>query len=94
MNKKELAAAVSNRIGNGNLKDATEALDAVLDTIQAAVAKGEKVAILGFGSFEKQDRPAREARNPATGEPIKVAATSVPKFKAGADFKKQVAAGS
>jgi DNA-binding protein HU-beta len=62
-------------------------VNAVLDTIQTTVAKGDKVAITGFGVFEKQNRPARTARNPATGEPIKVAKSSVPKFRPGADFK-------
>jgi DNA-binding protein HU-beta len=89
MNKRELVDAVAERVGSK--KVATEAVDAILETIQGTVAKGEKVAITGFGSFEKADRPAREARNPATGATIKVPATSVPKFKAGADFKGQVA---
>lgn len=92
MNKRELIAAVSERFDDKEA--AATAVVAVLEVIQATVAKGEKVAILGFGSFEKVDRPAREGRNPATGEPVQVAATSVPKFKPGADFKKDVAAGS
>ncbi|GAB3685131.1 hypothetical protein GCM10027589_54170 [Actinocorallia lasiicapitis] len=90
MNKRELVDAIAERL-NGSKKDAAEAVDAILDTIQTTVAKGEKVAITGFGSFEKADRPARTARNPATGKTIEVAATSVPKFKAGADFKNLVA---
>ncbi len=57
------------------------------ETIQSAVASGDKVAITGFGVFEKSERPARTARNPATGDPIAVAASSVPKFRPGADFK-------
>ncbi|MGI8335604.1 HU family DNA-binding protein [Actinomadura scrupuli] len=89
MNKRELVDAISERLGSK--KAAVEAVDALLDTIQATVAKGEKVAITGFGSFEKADRPARTARNPATGKSIEVPATSVPKFKAGADFKNLVA---
>lgn len=89
MNKRELVDAIADRVGSK--KAATEAVDAILDTIQATVATGEKVAITGFGSFEKADRPAREARNPATGATIKVPATSVPKFKAGSDFKNLVA---
>ena len=89
MNKRELVDAISDRLGSK--KAAAEAVDAILDTIQATVAKGEKVAITGFGSFEKADRPARTARNPATGKAIQVPATSVPKFKAGADFKSLVA---
>ena len=66
---------------------ATEAVNAVLDAIQDAVAKGDKVAITGFGVFEKSERPARTARNPATGASIDVPASSVPKFRPGADFK-------
>jgi DNA-binding protein HU-beta len=65
MNKRELIDAISTRMGDK--KTATEAVNAVLETIQAAVAKGDKVAITGFGVFEKTVRPARTARNPATG---------------------------
>ena len=85
MNKRDLIDAISGRLGDK--KTATEALNAVLETIQSAVASGDKVAITGFGVFEKSERPARTARNPATGAPIEVAASSVPKFRAGADFK-------
>jgi DNA-binding protein HU-beta len=88
MNKRDLIDAISGRLGDK--KTATEALNAVLDTIQSAVASGDKVAITGFGVFEKSERPARTARNPATGAPIQVAASSVPKFRAGADFKNLV----
>ena len=85
MNKRDLIDAISGRLGDK--KSATEALNAVLETIQSAVASGDKVAITGFGVFEKSERPARTARNPATGDPIAVAASSVPKFRPGADFK-------
>ena len=85
MNKRELIDAISDRLGDK--KTATEALNAVLETIQSAVAGGDKVAITGFGVFEKAVRPARTARNPATGATIKVPKSSVPKFRAGADFK-------
>jgi DNA-binding protein HU-beta len=85
MNKRDLIDAISDRMGDK--KTATEAVNAVLDTIQHTVAKGDKVAITGFGVFEKAVRPARTARNPATGATIKVAKSSVPKFRAGADFK-------
>jgi DNA-binding protein HU-beta len=88
MNKRDLIDAISSRMGDK--KTATEAVNAVLETIQAAVAKGDKVAITGFGVFEKSVRPARTARNPATGAAIKVPKTSVPKFRAGADFKAMV----
>jgi DNA-binding protein HU-beta len=89
MNKKDLIDAISSRM-DADKKTATEAVNAVLDTIQSAVAKGDKVAITGFGVFEKSVRPARTARNPATGAAIKVPKTSVPKFRAGADFKAMV----
>ena len=85
MNKRDLIDAISSRMGDK--KTAAEAVNAVLDTIQAAVASGDKVAITGFGVFEKTVRPARTARNPATGASIKVPESSVPKFRAGSDFK-------
>jgi DNA-binding protein HU-beta len=85
MNKRDLIDAISGRLGDK--KSATEAVNAVLDTIQDAVAKGDKVAITGFGVFEKSERPARTARNPATGATIQVPKSSVPKFRPGADFK-------
>jgi DNA-binding protein HU-beta len=85
MNKRELIDAISGRLGDR--KSATEAVNAVLETIQSAVAAGDKVAIAGFGVFEKSERPARTARNPATGATIQVPKSSVPKFRPGADFK-------
>jgi DNA-binding protein HU-beta len=89
MNKRDLIDAISGRMGDK--KTATEAVNAVLDTIQQTVARGDKVSITGFGVFEKTVRPARVARNPATGAAVKVPKTSVPKFRAGADFKAIVA---
>src|SRR5260370_36619112 len=85
MNKRDLIDAISTRMGDK--KTATEALNAVLDTIQATVAKGDKVAITGFGEFEKQVRPARTARNPPTGAAAKLPKSSVPKFRPDADSK-------
>jgi DNA-binding protein HU-beta len=85
MNKRDLIDAISPRMGDK--KTAAEAVNVILETIQKTVAKGDKVAITGFGVFEKAVRPARTARNPATGAAIKVPRTSVPKFRAGADFK-------
>jgi len=73
-----------------NRKQAAHALESVLDTITREVAKGEKVAITGFGSFEKRVRDARWVRNPRTGERIKAKKTAVPKFSAGADLKNVV----
>src|ERR1700756_4282243 len=91
MNKRDLIDAISGR--PGDKKSATEALNAVLETIQSAVADGDKVAITGFGVFEKSDRPARTARNPATGAEIHVAAQSVPKFRPGAALRPRVKGG-
>ena len=91
MNKAELIDALAGRLGDR--KSATAALDAVLAEIQNAVTKGDKVAITGFGVFEKRVRAARTARNPRTGESVKVKKTSVPAFRAGASFKDMVAAG-
>jgi DNA-binding protein HU-beta len=85
MNKRDLIDAISGRLGDK--KSAAEAVNAVLDAIQDAVAKGDKVAITGFGVFERSERPARTARNPATGATIQVPKSSVPKFRPGADFK-------
>ncbi|CAM3794500.1 hypothetical protein GCM10009799_36440 [Nocardiopsis rhodophaea] len=89
MNKRDLIDAVSKEMG-GDKKTANEAVNAILETIQRTVAKGDKVAITGFGVFEKSDRAARTARNPATGATINVPASKVPKFRAGADFKERV----
>ncbi|MGC4855769.1 HU family DNA-binding protein [Micromonospora sp. DT4] len=91
MNKAELIEALAVRLGDR--KTATAALDAVLTEVQAAVTKGEKVAITGFGAFEKRVRGARTARNPRTGEAVKVKKTSVPTFRPGAGFKEMVASG-
>lgn len=92
MNKSELIDAVAERTGTGRTAAST-AVDAVLDTIIAAVASGDRVGIVGFGTFEKRERGARTARNIRTGAPIKVKATSVPAFRAGAGFKETVAGG-
>jgi DNA-binding protein HU-beta len=91
VNKAELIEALAGRLGDK--RTATAALDAVLGEIQAQVTKGERVAITGFGVFEKRVRGARTARNPRTGEAVKVKKTSVPAFRAGASFKDMVAAG-
>ena len=86
VNKSQLVDALAARY-EGNRKQAAHALESVLDTITREVAKGEKVAITGFGSFEKRVREARWVRNPRTGERIKAKKTAVPKFNAGADLK-------
>jgi DNA-binding protein HU-beta len=89
VNKSQLIDALAARF-EGNRKAAAHALDSVLDTITREVAKGEKVAITGFGSFEKRVREARMVRNPQTGARIKARKKSVPKFTAGADLKNVV----
>jgi DNA-binding protein HU-beta len=86
VNKSQLVDALAARY-EGNRKQAAHALESVLDTITREVAKGEKVAITGFGSFEKRVREARWVRNPRTGERIKAKKTAVPKFNPGADLK-------
>ena len=91
MNKAELIDALAARLGDK--KTASSALDAVLAEIQTAVTKGDRVAITGFGVFEKRVRAARTARNPRTGESVKVKKTSVPAFRPGQSFKEQVASG-
>ena len=85
MNKAQLIDTLSDRLGSR--RAANEAVDAVIDTITRAVSSGERVAITGFGVFEKVARPARTGRNPRTGESVKIKKTSVPKFKAGQSFK-------
>ncbi len=89
MNKAELIDAVAEATGLSK-KDATAAVETVLDTVKTAVKKGDKVSLSGFGIFEKSERSARTGRNPQTGATVQIAATSVPKFRAGAEFKKLV----
>jgi DNA-binding protein HU-beta len=86
VNRAELIDSIRDRLG-ASKNDAEQAVDAVLDTIQRAVAAGERVAITGFGVFERVDRAARTGRNPRTGQTVKVKATSVPKFRPGTQFK-------
>jgi DNA-binding protein HU-beta len=85
VNKAELIDSIAGRLGDK--RAASEAVEAVIDTITRTVAKGEKVAITGFGIFEKVERAARVARNPATGAKVKVKKTSVPKFRPGTQLK-------
>ena len=86
MNKTELTAAVVAKTGMTK-KDADKALTAVLDAISESLQAGEKVQIVGFGSFEVKERPARVARNPRTGEEITIEASKAPVFKAGKALK-------
>jgi DNA-binding protein HU-beta len=89
VNKTDLVQALAARLGSDK-KSAGKALDGVIKIIYANVAKGNRVSITGFGAFEKRVRPAHKARNPATGEPVRVKRTAVPVFKAGAEFKAYV----
>ncbi len=89
MNKSQLVDALAQHF-EGNKKQAQQALESVLDTITREVARGEKVAITGFGAFEKVVRDARWVRNPRTGERVKAKKTAVPKFKPGAELKNVV----
>nr|WP_203605757.1 HU family DNA-binding protein [Streptomyces sp. SID8014] len=89
VNKAQLVEAIADKVGGR--QNAAEAVDAVLDAMVRAVVAGERVSVTGFGSFEKVDRPARYARNPQTGERVRVKKTSVPRFRAGQGFKDLVA---
>lgn len=86
MNKAELIAAMSEEAGLTK-KDAEKALDAFTDTVSKALAAGDKVQLVGFGTFETVKRIARDGRNPQTGKTVKIAASVVPKFKAGKALK-------
>jgi DNA-binding protein HU-beta len=85
-NKAQFIELLSERL-DGDKKKAAAALDAVIDTVYAAIARGEQVTLTGFGIFERRERAARTARNPATGASVKVKKRSVPAFRAGAEFK-------
>ncbi|MEU6734978.1 HU family DNA-binding protein [Streptomyces physcomitrii] len=85
MNKAQLVETIADKVGGR--QQAADAVDAVLDAIVRAVVGGDRVSVTGFGSFEKVDRPARYARNPQTGERVRVKKTSVPRFRAGQGFK-------
>ena len=91
MNKSELIDAIAESTELSKVASG-KALDAVIETIVKAVAKGDGVSLVGFGSFKAAARAAREGKNPKTGEKIEIAATTVPKFSAGATFKATVAA--
>ncbi|MFF3560185.1 HU family DNA-binding protein [Streptomyces sp. NPDC002574] len=85
MNKAQLVEAIADKLGGR--QQAAEAVDAVLDAIVRATVNGDRVSVTGFGSFERVERPARYARNPQTGERVRVKKTSVPRFRAGQGFK-------
>ena len=89
MNKTEFIAAVADKTGFSK-KDATSAVDAVLDILKDQMASGNDVSFIGFGTFGAKDVAEREARNPQTGETIKIAAHKSPYFKAGKSLKDAV----
>ena len=89
MNKGELIAALYAKT-EMTKKDSETALNALLDVISETLAKGEKIQLVGFGTFEAKKRPARVARNPRTGEEVKIAACKAPVFKAGKALKDQI----
>ena len=86
MNKLELVAAMAEK-AELSKKDAEAALKAFTDTVAEELKKGDKIALVGFGTFEVSERAAREGRNPQTGAPMKIAASKAPKFKAGKALK-------
>ncbi len=90
MNKTELVAAVAAKTELSK-KNAEKAVAAVLETVAETLAAGEKVQLVGFGTFEIREREARTAKNPRTGETVAVAASRVPAFKAGQALKTKVA---
>jgi DNA-binding protein HU-beta len=89
MNKAELVSHVATEANIGKA-EAVAAVEAVLSGVTEALAKGEAVSLVGFGTFSVAERAARTARNPRTGEPIEVAASKSPKFKAGKSLKDAV----
>ena len=90
MNRQELIDKIAEATGISK-KDGGAALDAIVEAIGDALAGGDKVSLVGFGSFEARQRAARDGKNPQTGEKIKIAAKTVPAFKAGAGLKAKVA---
>lgn len=90
MNKTEIVNAISEK-AELSKKDAEKALKAFTDVVAEELKKGEKVQLVGFGTFEVSERAAREGRNPQTGKAMKIAASKAPKFKAGKALKDAVA---
>ena len=89
MNKTDLINAVSDK-ADLTKKEAGAAVDAVFESIQDSLSKGEKVQLIGFGNFEVRERAARKGRNPQSGEEIEIPASKVPAFKAGKALKDAV----
>ncbi|MEA5619164.1 HU family DNA-binding protein [Cronbergia sp. UHCC 0137] len=90
MNKGELVDVIAEK-ANVTKKQADQVLSAVIDAIIEAVSSGDKVTLVGFGSFESRERKAREGRNPKTNEKMEIPATKVPAFSAGKLFRERVA---
>lgn len=90
MNKSDLIGSVAEKT-ELTKKDAEKAVNAIFQSIEDALAKGDKVQLVGFGTFETKERAARIGRNPRTGQEIKIPATKVPGFKAGKALKESVA---
>ncbi len=89
MNKEELVQEISKK-AKVTQKEASEVLSVLMDVVEKTVAKGKKVTLVGFGTFEARKRKARTGRNPQTGKEIKIAAKTVPAFTAGKKFKELV----
>ena len=89
MNKAELVAAMADKAGLSK-KDTEKALKAFTDVVAAQLKKGNKIALVGFGTFEVAKRAAREGRNPQSGKVMKIPASKAPKFKAGKALKDEV----
>ena len=89
MNKTELINAIAQK-SELSKKDAEKALNSFVNVVTEELKKGEKIQLIGFGTFEVTDRPAREGRNPLTGETLKIAASKAPKLKFGAAVKNAV----
>jgi DNA-binding protein HU-beta len=89
MNKAELIAAVADKQGVAKTQ-AAAAVEAVFGAIEDALKAGDKVQLVGFGTFEVRDRPARQGQNPKTGEKIAIPASKAPVFKAGKSLKESV----
>ena len=90
LNRKELVDAIQKHTSVART-DVDKVLGSLIQHTQVAVKKGDRVSLVGFGTFERQDRKARTARNPRSGAPVKVKATKVPRFRAGQGFKDVVA---
>ena len=89
MNKTELIAAIASKTELSK-KDAEKALKAFTDVVTEELKKGEKIQLVGFGTFEVSERAAREGRNPQSGEPMKIEASKAPRFKAGKALKDMI----